>query len=587
MLTQKFDNLLGNPIINNLMNPNKSDNNFESSIQNDFQLLKSQNSIEKKTSESSEERFYNNTNENNKNINSNNLINFDPTINSGKSSSLESNYNTTKKPIPNQNNNLLNNNIMNQNKNQSKFEKMIQNTSDMRNSTLLTNPNQLSNTSIKWSNMVKRSKQEVLKLDLSQSEVLNATSQLDFSAMSENMEDLNDIIEENFQVVITENSFLRQESHSILPFLFLSSREIHRMCLSDYEIKLVNKAIKNKIKNNRLDWMDYYKKGLIKFYQAKYFDSFMSFKAAFNMRPKDKEVAKWLAFNILIIIFCTNNETSENSNFNLNDITNSILHFNLAGKGNSYEKNNGLSMNTTNNFYTNANYFYGTFKIDFSQMDKVNIKNEEYDYTRSTNVNENISDEEENPLFSCCSSRKVKIKSITVSSVVNTYQADKEQYKYNKIMLCKELESILSELLEKSNKENSFDFNDANLKENTFIVEIWWMFMIISLYVKVKPDQKAFTKYYDPKHCVKRIKDKDIYLGYLAYAEYNCLINKSFNPENIYAEIIYKYPKRIEAYLKFWNRLVKGSPKEYKKAHSLSEVFWKNSSIIQFDNDVY
>jgi len=113
------------------------------------------------------------------------------------------------------------------------------------------------------------------------------------------------------------------------------------------------------------------------------------------------------------------------------------------------------------------------------------------------------------------------------------------------------------------------------------------MLMIVSIFAKLKPDQKAFVKFYDPKHCVKKIKERDVYLGYLAYAEYNSLINKSFNPENIFMEIIYKYPKRIEGYLKFWSRLVKNTPKEYKKAHSLSEVFWKNSSIIQFDNDVY
>ena len=64
-------------------------------------------------------------------------------------------------------------------------------------------------------------------------------------------------------------------------------------------------------------------------------------------------------------------------------------------------------------------------------------------------------------------------------------------------------------------------------------------------------------------------------------------MNKNYNSESILVEIIYKYPKRIEGYLKLWNKLVKNTPKDYKKAIAISEVFWKNSSIIQFDNDVY
>ena len=52
-------------------------------------------------------------------------------------------------------------------------------------------------------------------------------------------------------------------------------------------------------------------------------------------------------------------------------------------------------------------------------------------------------------------------------------------------------------------------------------------------------------------------------------------------------EIIQKYPKRVEGYLKFWNYLVKSEKKDYEKAKLLSEVFMKNSSVIQFDNDVY
>lgn len=604
MITKKFGNLIGPNSSNN--NPNQSgmdfdidnNNNLDQSIKNDFLFLQNQN----KKNQNSQFNFFrqgsisNNFNNNNNNIESNYSNNFN-----NPNFLLNENHN--------------NNNYKNLNLNDNKFEAMIQNTSELRNSSayLHSNVNATLNnsTTIKWTNILRKSKEEALKLDLSQSEVLSQTNQLDFSAMSENIDDLNDIIEENYQMVITENSFLRQGYHSILPFLFLSSREIHRMCLSDYEIKMVNKSIKNKIKNNRLDWMDYFKKGLIKFYQAKYFESYFNFKAAFSMQKNDKEIAKWLAFNILIIIFCTNFENNEASNkFNFNDITNSFFNFN--------EKNtnspNSTNFNSSHNFNimqqnisnSNNNFFstlYGTFKIDFSKMEKINIRNEDLDYLKNgQNENNKNSDEEENPLFACCNARKAKPKNFTVSSLINNYHPnEKEQYKHNKISLCIELEKILTELTEKydkdtkdKDKENPKGNSNMNTSENNtdfkmlyYRIEIWWMWMMVSVYAKLRPEQKAFSKFYEPKQCVKKIKDKDVYLGYLAYAEYNSLINKSFNSESILVEIIYKYPKRIEAYLKLWNKLVKNTPKDYKKAHAISEVFWKNSSIIQFDNDVY
>jgi hypothetical protein len=424
------------------------------------------------------------------------------------------------------------------------------------------------------------------------------------------------------------------------------------MCLSDYEIKLVNKSIKNKIKNNRLDWMDYFKKGLIKFYQAKYFESYFNFKAAFGMQKNDKEIAKWLCFNILIIIFCTNFDNNESSNkFSLNDITNSFFNLNEKNNNTTNNSTNFNNTNNNNNFNyiggngqtnnnninnTNNNFFstlYGTFKIDFSKMEKIVLKNAEYDYLKNgnnINNNDNNSDEEDKSIFACCNARKNKPKNFTVSSIINNHNNnnlnEKDQYKHNKISLCNELENILTNLTEKydndyynnyNNKNIKYNNNNYNFKENekdqknnnninfnnfnnyvndiemtdakinSYKIEIWWLWMIVSIYSKLRPDQKAFTKFYEPKHCVKKIKDKDVYLGYLAYCEYNSLMNKNYNSESILVEIIYKYPKRIEAYLKLWNRLVKNTPKDYKKAIAISEVFWKNSSIIQFDNDVY
>jgi hypothetical protein len=53
-------------------------------------------------------------------------------------------------------------------------------------------------------------------------------------------------------------------------------------------------------------------------------------------------------------------------------------------------------------------------------------------------------------------------------------------------------------------------------------------------------------------------------------------------------QLIAKYPHRVEAYLRYWQLLVQsdGRFKNYEAAHSFSEIYWKNSSTIHFD-DLY
>ncbi len=111
--------------------------------------------------------------------------------------------------------------------------------------------------------------------------------------------------------------------------------------------------------------------------------------------------------------------------------------------------------------------------------------------------------------------------------------------------------------------------------------------MIIGCYGKLRPEQKAFKIVYDSKVCIKKIKEKDVYLAYIAYAEYNSLIDKDFKIYQVLSELISKYSNRIEAYLRYWHLLVKGREKDYKLAHQLSELFWKNCTIINFDNNIY
>jgi hypothetical protein len=114
-----------------------------------------------------------------------------------------------------------------------------------------------------------------------------------------------------------------------------------------------------------------------------------------------------------------------------------------------------------------------------------------------------------------------------------------------------------------------------------------WMQMLLSIYCTQNPKQTFFDGSIDPKFCVKKIKDKNPYLSYLVYAEFNYFLNDKFKIEEILNELIKKFPMRIEAYLRYWQLLVKGNLKDYKKAHNLSEVIWKSSSNLNFDDHIY
>jgi hypothetical protein len=351
----------------------------------------------------------------------------------------------------------------------------------------------------KWNKVVQQSKQEAMQLDLNASEVGNAQKE-EVSLLSENMEDINNYIEENYQIVLSENMFLRQENHSIIPFLLCPSKKIHRMCLSDYEIKMMYKMFRKKLKHNRIDGIDYYKIGIIDFYKGKYIKAYNNLKIAYDMRPNEVTIAKWLGFTILVLVFCKN-------------------------------------------------------KIDFSGIKDVDIEPAEPKEEEA----------EESFFFKCCISRKsnrrIDYENALTESNLDTYR----------FSLCKDLEHLLKIISE----------------DYTHCIEGWWLYMIISVYAKLKPQQKAFRNVYDPKYCVKRIKERDIYLAYIVFAEFNHIHDDNFSVVSIYKELVNKYPTRIDAYLRYWSLLTKGRFKDYKQALQLSETFWRNSSIINFDNNIY
>lgn len=113
------------------------------------------------------------------------------------------------------------------------------------------------------------------------------------------------------------------------------------------------------------------------------------------------------------------------------------------------------------------------------------------------------------------------------------------------------------------------------------------MQMLVSIYCTQNPKQTFFDQFVDPKICVKKIKEKNPYISYLVYAELNYILNDKFKIDDILNELLRKFPMRIEAYLRYWQLLVKGNLKDYKRAHSLSEVVWKSSSNLNFDNHIY
>lgn len=274
------------------------------------------------------------------------------------------------------------------------FEKTGQESTDLRNwgiEPILTTEQNTSHQQSyhqKWSTAVRQTKQEALHLDLSASEVYNNFNKDDFSMISENLEDMNNFIEENYHINLTENMFLRQENHSILPFLLLSSKELHRMSLSDYEIKLVYKSVKNKIKTNRIDGMDYYKIGLINFYKGKHVLAYTKFRSALQLRPNEAVILKWLAFTCLVLIFCYKNENRQN------------------------------------------------YKIDFR-----NLKDVEIDEEKENN-------EQEDSIFFCCNNRKSKIKNLssTMSEIENA-NINESNIQLNRLDLCRELEDYLSSII--------------------------------------------------------------------------------------------------------------------------------------------
>jgi hypothetical protein len=390
----------------------------------------------------------------------------------------------------------------------------------------------------KWENLNRLSKEKDLDcLSISQSIVKEANHE--GSVISENLEEINYIIEENFKMSVTENIFLRSEYHSIIPFLLISSKEIHRLVLSDYEIKEIIRSFSKKSKQRKLDGFEYYRIGLINFYKGDYYTAYHNFKIGYNLINQTRSdslntgvnlsaynnLCKWLAFTGLIILFVVNQKKTT-INFS------HLKQLEIKEKGREESPNHNMFI-TCCSVRKNSQHKYQNGNFNFSHG---------YSITN-----------ERDP------------------TVDNSF-TQKPQF----------LASEIEELLE-------------NVKNNALNeLEAWWLQMYICIYCNSNPEQKIFKKFleqpYEAVYCVKKIKELDPYLSYIAFAELHFILDSSeekFKIDEILKELIFKFSFRYEAYLKYWQILVQNDSKfkNNKKAHALSESMWKISSSLKFENN--
>lgn len=158
----------------------------------------------------------------------------------------------------------------------------------------------------KWNKCVFENKLTLAELNSihDQSQVIFKNN-IDNTVLSDDLEHINNEMEERIKLNLCENGFLKQLYHSIIPFLLIQNKEIHRMCLSDYELKLFYKTYnKKKSESERKNPYECYRQGIIKFYKGKYLDAYSHFKSAHIKKDTDLNIAKWLAFTSIILLMC-------------------------------------------------------------------------------------------------------------------------------------------------------------------------------------------------------------------------------------------------------------------------------------------
>jgi len=369
------------------------------------------------------------------------------------------------------------------------------------------------------------------------------------------------------------------------------------MCLSDYEIKLVIKTFQKRSKCNRLECFDYYKIGLINFFKGNYINAYNNFKRAYNMKIKD---------------------TINSSNNNLNLIVNNNHNIDSSGyllkKGNSEKFNinnkyTRMSESTENNSNTPSNNtlaniakwlaFSGMILL-FCEGSQNSSSHGKIDFTNINKIKlEEIESEDNggNFLFNCCSIRK--------KGKISDYGNDEENDRKNINNMLKSKTSNSNTIIK---LDHSLNGNDLNLiKHDIFsiskeiedllnivsdseknAIEGCWLSMLIGIYCENNKKTKIFHQFNDPKFYIKKIKNLDNYLSYIAYSQMMYITKEDYKIETVLNELIQKFIYRLEAYFFYWQLLYKGKYQNYNTANKLTEVLLKITSLMKFDeNNIY
>ena len=66
--------------------------------------------------------------------------------------------------------------------------------------------------------------------------------------------------------------------------------------------------------------------------------------------------------------------------------------------------------------------------------------------------------------------------------------------------------------------------------------------MIVATFCEIHDNQNIFEDYYEPKFCIKKIKEIDPFFSYLAYAEYNYILDSDYEIDKILKQMMAKRP---------------------------------------------
>lgn len=396
----------------------------------------------------------------------------------------------------------------------------------------------------------------------------------DNSFLSNNLVQINNLIEENDFCFNFDNFFLTKEFHSIIPFLMIDNPEIHRLTLSDFEIKYIINEFISKSKIKRLNSHDYYKLGLIYFYSFKYFSALEFFHTAY-MNTKDSEskylkllYSKWFSFSAIIVFFAFLNSENNCIYKNYNGcykikIKESIIYYTLNSKlDNSKAKDNSDSFGFFNFCCSSSRKektspviskissdkdkeLYSTMMIyqEIFNNDLILNTNTTPYYEELGNNNERSRDSILNDLLKTLNISNFDGMSLSeLSKKIVFHLKEVSLYEINKQNISIEYKDSMEYQVNTKKKDNKNQFNhdstsfNSDFNENKQddhkknIVEIWYLNSLIAIFNSLNSGSNSKNNYFQCKdlsalndiaQCLKKIKELDNYYAYLIYCDVN------------------------------------------------------------------